>query len=147
MPDETAEDRPLKLAISAMRTALDTAIGEELGRLLGGHSQPLPEGDSPDRVVGPREPSSWRASPVRDGVDPSPPFPPRTQSPASSATDRPETSNTVTPDSPNADDSETVERRLDALAHRLEGRLRRTRDRDPHRPRSDDGSSPDPNRS
>ena len=146
MQDETAEDRPLKQAISAMRTALDSAIGEELDRLLAEHPPTASEGDVQERCAGTREPAAWRVSPLRDSVEPSDQTEPRPSSPPPSAVDHPERSTSISAGEPDSNDSDAIERRLDALAHRLEGRLRRTRDREPHRPQSDDGSSPDPNR-
>lgn len=142
MQDETAAAPPLKQAISAMRTALDAAIGEELNRLLTGSSQTTPAGDGRDHAAGVREPETWSAAPVRDGVEPFDQTEPRPSSPAPTPTKHPTPSTTVAPESSDSNDSDAVERRLDALALRLEGRLRRTRDRDPHRSRSGDDNSP-----
>ncbi|WP_152049631.1 hypothetical protein [Tautonia marina] len=142
MQDETTAAPPLKQAISAMRNALDAAIGEELDRLLTGSSQTVPTGDGQDHVARERESVAGSPPPVREGVEPIAQTAPRPSSPTSAATSRPNPSTTIAPESSDANDSDAVERRLDALALRLEGRLRRARDRDPHRSRSDEDNSP-----
>jgi hypothetical protein len=142
--DETTEEPPLKQAISAMRSALDAAIGEELDRLLAGPSQSVPGGDAREDSGRAREPVSRWTLPLRDSVELLNQTDSRPSNPAADPANHPKPSNSIEPGSSDSDDADAAGRRLDALALRLEGRLRKARDRDAYRPRSDDGSFPSP---
>ena len=144
MQDETDEKRPLILAIATMRAELDNVINTELDRLLTGHvdqdghgatrgsieSQAPPRGlpDPGPEVLQPRRRSeSWSS---------------HSTAPTSTA---PDSSRFSAGDKDDEEESGAVERRLDALALRLEDRLKRTRDREATRLRWDDETAPNPN--
>lgn len=143
MSDEPGDHNALLRAIGTMRAELDVVIGEEIDRLRVERLEPRrssgPPGVIDVEVEGPRPQVSESERDVRES--------PSWDGPRFQADDRglahPRPAGGVEVE---GEDSGEAERRLDALALRLEGRLRRSRDRETHRyhPVAEEG--PDPGR-
>lgn len=143
MGDEPEDRQALLMAINAMRNELDTVIVEELGRLRVGRLEPR-RSTGPSGVIDLQEegPASRVSESVRERRGS-----PSWEGPRFLSDDpEPASRRTLGEDEAGGEDSGESERRLDALALRLEGRLRRTRDREAHRHRPDDEEETGPGR-
>ncbi|WP_145271654.1 hypothetical protein [Tautonia plasticadhaerens] len=157
----------MRRAVAEMRLELDSLIGLELGRLLGGspgRAAPAPAESPPPPPPG-RAANSDASTAARSGPSPAmvpvpipipgpapesmPPSIAVASGPEGRAADRdpaPPPSRSLPRDEPargrpgalDDDGDDDPGRRLDALARRLEGRLRRARDRPGGRPRPED---------